>query len=46
MLRYPDKLIEITDAVVKAVNIPVTVKTRLGWDESISHSWKNKTTTL
>jgi len=34
MLRYPDKLIEITEAIVKAVNIPVTVKTRLGWDEN------------
>mgnify|MGYP000920863131 CR=1 FL=1 len=26
-------LIAITEGVVKAVNIPVTVKTRLGWDE-------------
>ncbi|TRX71182.1 tRNA dihydrouridine synthase DusB [Carboxylicivirga sp. M1479] len=26
------KLLEITSAVVKAVNVPVTVKTRLGWD--------------
>lgn len=33
MMRYPDKMIEITEKVVKAVNIPVTVKTRLGWDE-------------
>jgi len=32
MLRTPEKMIEITEAVVKAVNIPVTVKTRLGWD--------------
>ena len=32
MLRTPEKMIEITAAVVKAVNIPVTVKTRLGWD--------------
>ncbi|MDR1683439.1 MAG: tRNA dihydrouridine synthase DusB [Candidatus Symbiothrix sp.] len=32
MLRTPDKMVEITAAVVKAVNIPVTVKTRLGWD--------------
>ena len=28
------KMLEITAAVVKAVNIPVTVKTRLGWDKS------------
>ncbi|MBR8535598.1 tRNA dihydrouridine synthase DusB [Carboxylicivirga sediminis] len=26
------KMLAITDAVVKAVNIPVTAKTRLGWD--------------
>jgi nifR3 family TIM-barrel protein len=32
MLRTPEKMLEITEAVVKAVNIPVTVKTRLGWD--------------
>ncbi len=32
MLRDPDKLVEMTKAVVKAVNLPVTVKTRLGWD--------------
>ncbi|MFA5712879.1 MAG: tRNA dihydrouridine synthase DusB, partial [Bacteroidales bacterium] len=32
MMRNPDKLIEITEAVVKAVSLPVTVKTRLGWD--------------
>lgn len=32
MMRYPEKMIEITKQVVKAVNIPVTVKTRLGWD--------------
>ncbi|MDR2682245.1 MAG: tRNA dihydrouridine synthase DusB [Dysgonamonadaceae bacterium] len=34
MLRTPDKMLEITAAVVKAVRIPVTVKTRLGWDDS------------
>lgn len=34
MMRYPDKMIEITQKVVKAVNLPVTVKTRLGWDET------------
>jgi putative TIM-barrel protein, nifR3 family len=32
MLRTPEKMLEITREVVKAVNIPVTVKTRLGWD--------------
>jgi nifR3 family TIM-barrel protein len=32
MLREIPKLLEITRAVVEAVKIPVTVKTRLGWD--------------
>ncbi|MBO5443933.1 MAG: tRNA dihydrouridine synthase DusB [Muribaculaceae bacterium] len=32
MLRDPEKMLAITEAVVQAVNIPVTVKTRLGWD--------------
>ncbi len=34
MLQNIPKLIEITKAVVDAVDIPVTVKTRLGWDEN------------
>jgi len=33
MLRDVPKMIEITEAVVKATKLPVTVKTRLGWDE-------------
>lgn len=32
LLRDVPKMLAITSAVVKAVNIPVTVKTRLGWD--------------
>lgn len=32
LLRDIPKMLEITRAVVKAVNLPVTVKTRLGWD--------------
>lgn len=32
MLQNIPKMLEITRAVVDAVNIPVTVKTRLGWD--------------
>ena len=32
MLRTPELMLEITKKVVKAVNIPVTVKTRLGWN--------------
>ncbi len=33
MMREPDKMVQITKMVVDAVNLPVTVKTRLGWDE-------------
>ena len=33
MMREPDKLVAITKAIVDAVKKPVTVKTRLGWDE-------------
>ncbi len=33
LLRQPDLLVEITRAVVRAVSLPVTVKTRLGWDD-------------
>ena len=34
LLRDIPKMLEITRAVVEAVKLPVTVKTRLGWDES------------
>lgn len=33
LLRDIPKMLEITSEVVKAVKLPVTVKTRLGWDE-------------
>ena len=32
MMREPDKMVQITKMVVDAVKLPVTVKTRLGWD--------------
>lgn len=32
MLRTPELMLEIARKVVKAINKPVTVKTRLGWD--------------
>ena len=32
LLRDIPRMLEITAAVVKAVSVPVTVKTRLGWD--------------
>lgn len=34
MLRDIPKMLEITRAVVDAVKVPVTVKTRLGWDHN------------
>ena len=33
MLRNIPLMIDMTEAIVKAVKLPVTVKTRLGWDE-------------
>lgn len=34
LLKDPDRMVEITRAVVEAVKIPVTLKTRLGWNDS------------
>lgn len=34
LLQDIDKMIELTTAIVKSTNKPVTVKTRLGWSES------------
>lgn len=34
LLKNPDKIYQIVSEVVKAVSVPVTVKIRLGWDES------------
>ncbi len=34
MMREPDKMVMITKMIVEAVHKPVTVKTRLGWDEN------------
>jgi tRNA-dihydrouridine synthase B len=33
MLRNIPLMISMTDAIVKAVKLPITVKTRLGWDD-------------
>jgi tRNA-dihydrouridine synthase B len=33
LLQDIPKMVEMTSAVVKATNLPVTVKTRLGWDD-------------
>jgi nifR3 family TIM-barrel protein len=34
ILQDIPKMVRLTDAIVKAVRLPVTVKTRLGWDDS------------
>jgi nifR3 family TIM-barrel protein len=34
ILQDIPKMVKMTEAVVKQVNLPVTVKTRLGWDEN------------
>lgn len=34
LLRDIPKMVAMTEAVVKATHLPVTVKTRLGWDDS------------
>jgi nifR3 family TIM-barrel protein len=33
LMRVPDHAVSLIDAVVAAVNVPVTVKMRLGWDD-------------
>lgn len=34
LLNDIPKMLKITSSIVKSVNVPVTVKTRLGWDDS------------
>jgi len=34
ILRDVPKMVRLTEAVVRSTNLPVTVKTRLGWDEN------------
>lgn len=37
ILQDIPKMIRLTDAIVKATHLPVTVKTRLGWDDESKH---------
>jgi len=37
ILRNIDKMVALTDAVVRSTKLPVTVKTRLGWDENTKY---------
>lgn len=34
ILQDLDRMVSLTDAIVKSTKLPVTVKTRLGWDEN------------
>ncbi len=34
ILQDIDKMVQLTDAIVRSTSLPVTVKTRLGWDEA------------
>ena len=34
LLREPDTAVALVKAVINAVNVPVTVKTRIGWDDN------------
>jgi nifR3 family TIM-barrel protein len=33
LLKHPDKAVKIAERVVRSVDVPVTVKMRLGWDD-------------
>ena len=37
MMRTPDLMVEMTRQIVEAVKLPVTVKTRLGYDDSMKN---------
>jgi len=37
ILQDIDRMVKLTDAVVKSTNLPVTVKTRLGWDDETKY---------
>ncbi len=37
ILQDVPKMVRMTEAIVKQVNLPVTVKTRLGWDEDTKY---------
>ena len=37
ILQDLDRMVKLTDAVVKSTKLPVTVKTRLGWDEDTKY---------
>lgn len=40
LLQDIDKMVKMTEAVVKATHLPVTVKTRLGWDDNTKNVYE------
>jgi tRNA-dihydrouridine synthase B len=38
LMRTPDHALQLIDAVVGAVKVPVTLKTRLGWDDGLRNA--------
>lgn len=38
LMRVPDHALRLIEAVVNAVDIPVTLKTRLGWDDALMNA--------
>lgn len=40
LLQDIDKMVEMTAAVVRATHLPVTVKTRLGWDDNTKNIYE------
>ncbi|MEO9682440.1 MAG: tRNA dihydrouridine synthase DusB [Tateyamaria sp.] len=38
LMRDPDHALTLIEAVVKAVDVPVTLKTRLGWDDAMMNA--------
>ena len=37
ILQDIDRMVKLTDIIVKSTNLPVTVKTRLGWDDNTKY---------
>ena len=37
ILQDIDRMVKLTDVIVKSTNLPVTVKTRLGWDDNTKY---------
>jgi len=40
LLQDIDKMVKMTEAVVKSTHLPVTVKTRLGWDDNTKNVYE------